>query len=128
MEKIVWKRVKPLKDAEAVKAFLEQKEIVLPEALLEYMTRNNGGRPSVCEFATEKREGYVFQCLLSWNADDSVNVYDVFTHLFEGGSLFPIGLESAGNVVCYDLVKKEYVLWSHEDGTCEKIIAPMQGK
>ena len=121
MEKIIWKYVKPLKNKKVIEEFLHKYNIELPFKIIQCMIKNNGGRPSVYSFNTDKMKGYAFQSLFSYNSEDLCNIYDIYPGSFQEASLYPIGLESAGNIVCYDLKNKTYILWNHETGTCETI-------
>lgn len=121
VNKITWKFVKPLKNKFAVEEFLKEKRIELPDGLVECIRDNNGGRPSVFLFDTNKRNEYVFQSLFSYNYGDKCNIYDIFPN-FEKTKYFPIGLEAAGNIICYEMDNRNYVLWNHETAEIEIII------
>ena len=121
MDVLTWKYVKPLKNQKAVELFLNKYQINLPEKIVQCLSRNNGGRPSVNYFDTEKGKGYVFKSLLSYNEGDIECIYNVYPSLFKGTYLFPIGTDAGGNFVCYDLEKNKYVLLKHETNTVEFI-------
>ena len=122
MDKIIWKYVKPISNPKVIIDFLAQYNIKLPGKMIQCMIDNNGGRPTCYQFDTERTSGYVFQSLFSYNVEDRCTIYAVYPDMFENTSLFPIGLESAGNIVCYDQDKQQYVLWNHENDKCEKIL------
>lgn len=122
MKELTWKYVKALKNQDTVDEFLRKYNITLPTELVKCVTVNNGGRPSVKIFDTDKGKEYVFKALLSYNADDTESIHTVYPKLFEGMKLFPIGSDTSGNFVCYDLVTGEYVLWKHETNSKEVIV------
>ena len=127
MNKIVWKYVKPLINASLATDFWKKYNVQLPTSLEHCLISNNGGRPSVFLFDTNLRKEYVFQSLFSYNAMDKCNIYNVYPGEFKNTSLFPIGIEASGNIVCYDMDIKKYVLWNHENGRREEIIEVYDG-
>lgn len=122
MDTIVWKYVKPLNNAIVAKDFWREHAIQLPASLEQCLINNNGGRPSVFLFDTNVGKEYVFQSLFSYNIEDKCNIYNVYPGEFKNTSLFPIGLEAAGNIVCYEINSNKYVLWNHENGGSENIL------
>ncbi len=118
---ITWKYVKPLREANAVKNFLEQHGVNLPARLIEIMENYNGGRPSEKAIITASQREYVFKSMLSYNRNDKETIYCVYPDLFKESSLFPIASDSAGNFICYDLKLKMYALYNHETDQCEAI-------
>ncbi|MEG0915050.1 MAG: SMI1/KNR4 family protein [Christensenellaceae bacterium] len=122
MDQITWKYVKPLHDFQAVRNFLRQQKCSLPEGLIECLEKNNGGRPSIKLFDTNVSCGYVFKALLSYNEDDLENIYMVYPTMFQSKMIYPIGTDSAGNFICYNLAHGNYILWKHETNKEEAII------
>lgn len=122
MENMKWKYVKPLKNQLAVRNFLKENHIHLPEELVKTISENNGGRPSKFLFDTDRRKEYVFQSLFSYNKEDTNSIYNIYFDIFENSDLYPIGMEAAGNIICYHLKEDKYVLWNHENQICEDII------
>lgn len=122
MDTIVWKYVKPLKNATVAKDFWAEHNVNLPASLEHCLINNNGGRPSQFLFDTNLGKDYVFQSLFSYNRADKGNIYNVYPGEFIFTNLFPIGLEAAGNIICYEMKTKKYVLWNHENGDVEAII------
>ena len=116
-----WKYVKPLKNADAIRAFCKRQGIDLPESLRMCLERNNGGRPSEPQFDTDKRRGYVFNSLYSYNEGDANSIFNVYASAYEGPKLFPIGIEASGNSICADLKTGVLVLVNHECGEVETI-------
>ena len=119
---ITWKYVKKLDNSDSVSRFLKHYHIILPTGLIACLEQNNGGRPSEKDFNTNKGKGYVFKNLLSFNENDKESIYKFYPDLFRGTALFPFALDSAGNIICYDVKNKKYVLWKHETDTIEVIL------
>ena len=69
-DNIKWKYIKELKNPESVDSFLRKYKITIPRNLVECVKENNGGRPDKKDFSTNKRDGYVFKSLLSFNQDE----------------------------------------------------------
>lgn len=122
MNELTWKYVKPLKNPDAVTQFLKENSIILPSGLISCIVQNNGGHPSSKLFNTDKRKEYVFKSLLSYNTEDSDNIYTVYPKLFENTSLYPIGIDASGNFVCFDYSEQKYILFNHETASKEKIL------
>lgn len=122
MNELTWKYVKPLKNPDVVTQFLKKNNIVLPLNLILFIEKNNGGRPSLKLFNTDKGKEHVFRSLLSYNQEDTDSIYTVFPQLFENTSLYPIGMDASGNYVCFDYSEKKYVLLNHETNSKEAII------
>ena len=118
---ITWKYVKPLANADAVKCFLKEHNVVLPQGLVDIIEAYNGGRPSEKDIITADEREYVFKSLLSYNANDLENIYDVYP-LFEKCGLFPIASDAAGNFICYDAKLEVLVLYCHESEDTERIV------
>ncbi|MEO2240090.1 SMI1/KNR4 family protein [Dorea sp. YH-dor226] len=121
MNKITWKYVKPLKDKSAVTSFLQEHNVNLPDSLVNCLIENNGGRPSTFIFNTSKAKEYVFQSLFSYNHDDKNNIYRIYSSMFENSVIYPIGIDAAGNIICYHQKRKRYMLWNHENDKYEDI-------
>jgi len=119
---IEWKYIKPLKELTAVRDYLIENEINLPEQLIEMIEKNNGGRPSDKQILTPAVREYVFKSLLSYNKEDKETVYDIYSNLFINSTLYPLGSDAAGNFVCYDVAEGKLKLYNHETDKTEDII------
>ncbi len=123
MNKITWKYIKPLDNSNAIKDFLKKNNIVLSSNLIEFLEKNNGGRPNLKLFYTASGKQYVFKSLFSYNKQDKDNIYMIYPNLFNNKrTLYPIGIDSAGNFICIDYDTNQYVLWEQESDLTEKII------
>lgn len=123
-----WKYVKPLKKEDEVLRFLQKYNIVLPQKLIKCIEEYNGGRPSIKLFDTDKAKEYVFKALLSYNEEDTENIYKIYPGEFADTMLYPIGTDASGNFVCFDRKNEKYVLWKHESNKQELIIFGAQLK
>ena len=118
---LIWKFVKPLRMGSSVHAFCGQKGAKIPERLASFIEQHNGGRPSECTFDTNVASGYVFNSLYSYNPQDATFIGSTYDVLFAGTDLYPIGIEAAGNVICYSMATRNLVLWNHETDAVEQI-------
>lgn len=116
-----WKYVKPLKNKSAVQTFMKKYDLELPDEAVFVMETYNGGRPANKEIVTETGRVYVFKSMLSYNEDDPETIYNLYPERFSGMDLFPLGSDSAGNFICFDLTEKRYVLLNHETDEKETI-------
>lgn len=114
-----WKYVKHLDDPNAVREYLKQHHIVLPEGLVEILERYNGGRPDSTDTVTEQGRHYLFKALLSYNKTDRETIFMVYPGEFKNTSLYPVGTDAAGNIVCFDTRSQKYVLYNHETQNTE---------
>jgi hypothetical protein len=120
--KMEWKYVKTLRNENAVKEFLLKQNINLSEDAILCLETNNGGRPLLNRFDTNKNKECVFKALLSYNQDDKENIYHSYSEELKNQSLFPLATDPAGNFICADLANGEQlVLWKTESGTREEV-------
>ena len=122
MNNTVWKYVKPLNNCQIVKEFLSQNSIQIPVKLESILEEYNGGRPPKKEFFTATGREYVFKALLSYNEEDRETIYMVYSEMFRKLGLLPIGTDTAGNIICFDLTEGKYVLYNHETEMIEDIL------
>lgn len=122
MENIEWKFIKPLLEDGIIEKYLCTVNVTLPNKLVELLKTFNGGRPNKKEFNTDKNNGYIFKCLLSYNKEDIENIYKYYNKSFKLKKLYPIGTDCAGNFICYNLNTNDYILLNHENDVIEKIL------
>ena len=123
MNSLSWKYVKALKDRQCIKVFELENGITIPKDLKECIFDNNGGRPNVKVYDTNKSSGRVIKTLLSYNQEDVENIYKILP-LFKENSIFllPFASDPSGNFICVDLANKDsIVLWIHETESTEYI-------
>ena len=103
MANIEWDAVKPLKAGTEVDVLEVKYLYLLPADLKECIKNNNGGMPFPFSFDIGKNKGMVFGGLLSFNEGDTDSFYDVVGR-FETSdkklSMFPFGVDPAGNLLC----------------------------
>jgi len=122
MSKITWKHVKHLSDERSVEVFLAKNSIELPLGIVECIKENNGGRPILKIFDTDRTKERVFKSLLSYNRGDKESIYNSYSNELRVMGLFPIALDAAGNFICVNLKSNnELVLLEHESGNIEQI-------
>ncbi len=122
MSQITWKYVKPLEDENSTDLFLAKNSIELPSDVLECVKENNGGRPQLKAFDTDKSKERVFKALLSYNLEDKESIYNIYLKEFKNKGLFPFASDVAGNFICINLKSdNEIVLVEHESGRIEYI-------
>ena len=120
MKEITWKYVKPLSKTSAVEDFEKANNVSFPPDLKECIKTNNGGRPSLNVFDTDKSTGRVFKTLLSFNESDVENIYKFFPIKdFRSNDLTPFASDPFGNYLC--LKGNKVVLFLHETGQIENV-------
>ena len=109
-----WKYVKQTKkeNIDEVETLLK---VSIPENLRKLILEANNGRPEQDTFDTENEQGKQFKKILSYNREDTENVYSCIS-LFEDSGLIPFADDPAGNFLCLD--KGKVIFWNHE--TSEK--------
>lgn len=123
-DKFSWLFVIPLDDPCAVDKFLCSVGTNLPAGLRACLATNNAGTPSIETFSTVEGGRYAFKALFSYNAGDAESIDRFYPLLVDACALsYPIALEAAGDVVCYDEAADGFVLIRHETGTIEVIDA-----
>lgn len=123
MNSLIWKYIKPLKDTNCIKIFELENNITIPQELKECILNNNGGRPNVKVYDTDKSSGRVFKTLLSYNKEDIETIYKILPLFKENSiSLLPFASDPSGNFICIDLKNKDsVVLWIHEIDSIEYV-------
>lgn len=110
-----WKYVKPT-SFENVKEIEKLYGIELTDSLKALIFEANNGRPELDTFDTVSGKGKQFKKILSYNKDDTENMYSCID-LFKDTKLFPFGDDPAGNYICMDGDK--VVFFNHESGETE---------
>jgi hypothetical protein len=120
MAQIIWKYVKPLLISSAVEDFEKKNSVSFPTDLKACIKTNNGGRPSLNAFNTDKTKDRVFKTLLSFNEADTENIHKYFPIIHsESNSLVPFASDPGGNYLC--LHDNRIVLFLHETGELEAV-------
>ncbi len=112
MNEIIWKYVKPLKNANAIDVFEKEHAVSFPADLREILFKNNGGRPSLKYYDTKTEKDKEFKTLLSFNEEDIETVYKHYPLDTSDKSMIPFASDPAGN---YFVLKDNSIyLWKHE--------------
>lgn len=116
MNNIIWKRVKTLSDLNSLNKFEKEYRISLPDSLKDFITINNGGRPSLDIIKTETGKEVEIKALLSFNKEDTENIYNVIEYFKKefNGTIVPIATESSGDYFCIDITTGSIVYWEQE--------------
>ncbi len=116
---ISWKYIRPLKHADAIERFEEENKVKFPEELRECIFKYNSGRPDRKSFDTDQEEGRVISSLLSFNAEDPENIYELFSGFEGNNSFIPFAIDPFGNLICFSIENNAIMLWLHETGEVE---------
>lgn len=113
---IIWKYKTELKDPAVFTEIEQQRGIVFPDKLKEFIEEANAATPSSYKFMVGNNER-VLGAILSFNHCES-GTDSVFTALaaIEDQSLLPFGIDPFGNYICYSLEDETIVFWDHETG------------
>jgi len=119
---ITWRYVKPLNKVGAISQYGSQVSIVFDSAFVECVTQNNGGRPSVSTFDTDKTKERTIKSLLSFNEDDAENIFKSNKVLNkETTALIAFAIDNFGNYICFSKDNGEVMFYDFESGKTEKI-------
>lgn len=110
-----WSRIKPLKDPATVSFFEEKYSCALSGELKQCILDHNGGRPNPDTVTLPNGEENDVKSLLSFNEDDTENIYKVIHFFIErySGKVIPFASDSAGNYYCE--YNGRIVLWTQDD-------------
>ena len=110
-----WSRPKPLENPLAVKQLQEKYGFALSVELSNCILSNNGARPRPNTIVLKNGEENDVKMLLSYNENDSENIYKVIEYFIKtyNGSLIPFASDSAGNYYCEQ--GKRIVLWTQNN-------------
>ena len=117
-----WKYVKKLEDINELKNFEFENSCKLPVDLEKCVICNNGGRPEIKVFDTDKSEGRMFKRLLSFNYGEAENIWDAYNVMQkEDADLVPFAVDPGGNYICFQKIDHKIYLWLHETNTAEYV-------
>lgn len=111
--KMQWRHVSPLKNSSSISMVEKTYGYTLPSDFKSCVMQNNGGTPSKYILKRPENE-YVFSGLMSFNKDDTDNVYNAIKLFAKNGTLkvFPFGMDPFGNYYCFD--RGKVVHYDHE--------------
>lgn len=115
-----WKYIKHNVSEDEITAFEEMAGFMLSEESKSIILNFNNGRPVINQFDTLTSQGVVFEKLLSFNKNDSENVFKTHKALNRQvpENLVAIALEPSGDYLCLDKEQKVF-LWRHESERLE---------
>ncbi len=105
-----WKFVKKT-NIDNIRKVENQTGFSIPEELKKVILDYNSGYPTFSCYDTINEQGKEIKKLLSFNEEDSENIY-MFLNFYKETKLFPFADDSAGNLICLDT--SNVVLWNHE--------------
>jgi hypothetical protein len=106
------KYVKQLKDENSISIFAKNNGVDFPEEFIEFVKKNNGGRPVKNEVVLTNGSEKVVNSFLSFNDEDKENVYKA-RRWVSNKNLIPFANDPAGNYYC--LLDGKVVFYFHED-------------
>lgn len=111
---ITWRSVKKLNAPDPVGVFEKKYGFVIPDDLESCIINNNGGRPTPKVFTTDAGAEYEVKSLLSYNEEDSENIYKVIDFFVKnyGTTVLPFARDSGGNYYC--VKNGKIVFWTQE--------------
>lgn len=124
-----WKYVKPIKSPALISKFEQQFKCKLPGDYKSCVKKYNGGRPPKRVFDTSKTKEREMKTLLSFNPDDSENIWSANDSMDEEfqSNYIAFANDSAGNLICFKKSNKLVVLWDHETNNVEAIAPNFSG-
>ncbi len=109
----LFKKKISVKDIERLETDLKVK---LPDDYKEEILSLNGKSYARAYISHPKHEELDFSGFISLNPKDKRNVYDIYGEVIEDPKYFPFGDTDFGDYFCFDLKKKQIVLYLHETG------------
>jgi hypothetical protein len=119
-----WKFVKPLVDENTISEFEKIIGKELPDELKSDIKNYNAGRPEKRLFDTEKSQNKMVKGLLSFNKNDTNNVFSALEWNIgpdNKDDFIVIGLDPFGNFICLDKDLEEIVYIYHDNFRIELI-------
>lgn len=119
MKNLTWDYVDPLKSD--LKEFEQRYNIKMPDDLVEYITKYNGGMVEPYTFDLENETGKVFGGFLSFNEEDPDGEEELVSETIDLVDFYkdsklialPLGEDPFGNLIC--LKDNNIYFWDHEE-------------
>ncbi len=116
-----WKYVKNLQEIDLINEFEKEFNCKLPDDFIKCVKNNNAGRPELNSFDTEVTSERTIKKLLSFNKNDSENIWNANKILNKiQANIIAFAMDSFGNYICFD-TKNTVVFFEHETETMEII-------
>ncbi len=118
-----WRFIKPLKCDGLIEEFEVDQDYEFPNAFKECIKKNNGGRPEKSTFDTDKTKERYMKSLLSFNKENSVNIWSVNEWVKKelAESYIAFAIDNFGNLICFDIDDNSIVFWDHETNKTESV-------
>ena len=101
-------------NANDIKQLEKKFEIKLPDDYKEQVISINGKGYADSYIPHEVLGEVPYSRNVSLNKRDKYNIYDIYGKVIEDKRYFPFANTGTGNYYCFDLEKKQVVLWLHE--------------
>ena len=117
----VWKYKIDVSDRAVFSRIEEERNIVFPDQLKQFIVANNACTPTNYKFMLGNNEK-VFGSVLSFNVGekDMDSVFTAFS-IIEDHNLLPFGIDPFGNYICYSIKNGQILFWDHETGETKEI-------
>lgn len=121
--KMNWKYVKPLKSIKNIDDFECLVKYVFPEEFRKCVIENNGGRPELCCFNTDKVKERALKSFLSFNKNDRETVWKLYEWSKDelADKYVPFAIDNFGNLICFNVDNDHIVFINHESLSIEFI-------
>jgi hypothetical protein len=96
--------------------------ITFDRTFIECATQNNGGRPSINSFDTDKAKERTIKSLLSFNENDAENIFKNNEILEkEATNVVAFAIDNFGNYICFSKENGTVIFYDFESGQTEHI-------
>lgn len=114
------KYIKPIMDETCIVRFQEIIGVKFDESYVDFILKNNGGRPEKNLILLGDGAEYILNKFLSFNETDKENIYKAKKRVEEDDvSLIPFASDPAGDYFCF--LSGRIYLYDHETGGAKEI-------
>jgi hypothetical protein len=119
---ISWKYIKALESKSLIDDFERTENCRFDDAFKACVRENNGGRPSVNTFDTDRAKGRAMKSLLSFNPSDRANIREVNEVMKDAAAQYiAFASDNFGNLICFERESGRVVFQNHETGEIESV-------
>ena len=118
-----WRFVKVIDDEKLIENFESKAIYTFSDSFKKCVKSNNGGRPSVSAFDTNKAKEREIKSLLSFNREDTDNIWKMneWVKAELNDKYVAFAIDNFGNLICFDCGNDNVVFWNHESNGIEFI-------
>lgn len=118
-----WKYVKPLESIKNIDDFECIVKYAFPEEFRKCIINNNGGRPELRCFNTDKMDERAIKSFLSFNKGDKETVWKIYEWSKNelADKFVPFAIDNFGNLICFNADNDHIVFLDHENSLVENI-------